>query len=404
MQLVVVTRDTPSRSRYGGMREVLARYEHAAAAGHEVCFVGFGDAGEAGGYDEVALRRRSVVSAGRRVLTEREPLQLGLRAAPAIDLDRAIAELSARRWPPSTTVVVAEQYVTLPVAAAVATALGAPLVHRTQNDEHAYAHYVAACERRPVHHLVLRAEASLVASFVRRWAGDPQLELLLHISPDSEAAWRRASRWSAGGEHVLLPPALPARSIVPNATDSPFRAVYIGALNLPQNAEEVRRFLAAAWEPFVHSGLPMAAGATLRLVGRGAKDFAATVDPSRLAGVEVVGDVDDPATAFAGCDVAINPAFGGSGVSIKTVEYLAHGLPVVTGAAGLRGLVVPPSVVTPEQSLFDGLRAAAGNRGALVARRREIVQWYRANLDPEAVLPPLWDRLALLAAEHQEVR
>ena len=59
------------------------------------------------------------------------------------------------------------------------------------------------------------------------------------------------------------------------------------------------------------------------------------------AGVRRLGFVDDLQTAFAAADVGMNPVGGGTGSSLKMIEYLAAGLPVVTTPSGARGLEIP---------------------------------------------------------------
>lgn len=402
--LVVVTRDPPGRSHFGGMREIVARYEHARDAGHQVTYVSFAGGGSSdsdGGPDEVTMPRRTPLAAVAGSARHGVPLQVGFRTPDAGGLDGTIAALRRRRWPRERTVVISEQFVTLDVGAALAEALGVALVHRTQNDEYAYARYVARCERRRAHRAVLRAEAALVRRHVARWVDDARLALVAHISPDSAAAWTAASRHGGGGDQLVLAPCVPSATVPPNLPAAPFRAVYVGTLDLPQNAAELRRFLESAWGPFV--GAATGPRPVLRIAGRGATEFARTLAPSLTASLEVVGEYDDAATVLAGCDVAVNPALGGSGVSIKTIEYLAHGLPVVSGPAGFRGIDVPAGVLAPAPSLLVGLQAAAGDRAALAGRRAALAGWYRRHLDPGAVLPPFWQRLAEVAAMHRAV-
>ena len=59
------------------------------------------------------------------------------------------------------------------------------------------------------------------------------------------------------------------------------------------------------------------------------------------AGVRRLGFVDDLQTAFAAADVGLNPVGCGTGSSIKMIEYLAAGLPVVTTPSGARGFETP---------------------------------------------------------------
>jgi glycosyltransferase involved in cell wall biosynthesis len=50
------------------------------------------------------------------------------------------------------------------------------------------------------------------------------------------------------------------------------------------------------------------------------------------------GEVPDGDAFLAGLDIAVNPVFFGGGLKIKTVEYLAHGLPSVLTAEALFGI------------------------------------------------------------------
>jgi glycosyltransferase involved in cell wall biosynthesis len=50
------------------------------------------------------------------------------------------------------------------------------------------------------------------------------------------------------------------------------------------------------------------------------------------------GEVADQHAFLGSLDIAVNPVFFGGGLKIKTVEYLAHGLPCVLTAEALFGI------------------------------------------------------------------
>jgi glycosyltransferase involved in cell wall biosynthesis len=77
-------------------------------------------------------------------------------------------------------------------------------------------------------------------------------------------------------------------------------------------------------------------GTTMLLGGRAA-DSGPRLEAN---GVRVLplGYTDDLRDAFAAADAGLNPVRGGSGSSVKMIEYLAAGLPVVTTPSGARGL------------------------------------------------------------------
>lgn len=52
----------------------------------------------------------------------------------------------------------------------------------------------------------------------------------------------------------------------------------------------------------------------------------------------MVGRVDQPGDFFSQCDIIINPERGGTGIKIKTLEALAHNMPVLTTKGGSVGI------------------------------------------------------------------
>jgi glycosyltransferase involved in cell wall biosynthesis len=81
--------------------------------------------------------------------------------------------------------------------------------------------------------------------------------------------------------------------------------------------------------------------ARLLIVGKGGGPPARSAD--RRA--RFFGFVEDLRPYFAAADIAVNPVEQGSGSSVKLLEYLAAGLPVVSTAIGIRGLREAPAGV-----------------------------------------------------------
>jgi hypothetical protein len=122
----------------------------------------------------------------------------------------------------------------------------------------------------------------------------------------------------------------------------------------PMNNKGLRDFLRYAW-PLVRSELPSA-----RLVVVGDVERSAFVVPD---GVEIRGRVDNLARAYQEARVVINPAVGGTGLKIKTVEALAHLRPVVAFPAGVEGL---GSVAMPLLRVATSWLEFAGHVSALL--------------------------------------
>ena len=69
-------------------------------------------------------------------------------------------------------------------------------------------------------------------------------------------------------------------------------------------------------------------------------DFLNERDKS-MSNIRCLGRVEDLRDFFQQCDIVINPDRGGTGMKLKTVEAIAHGMPVVCTTAGAAGLDSP---------------------------------------------------------------
>lgn len=175
--------------------------------------------------------------------------------------------------------------------------------------------------------------------------------------PDAEVfrAWVGAARV------IVAPHAQPLRP-------APFRErlqrlLFVASAYLP-NQQGLHLFLHQAW--------PRLAGLGLQL------DVVGQVGPAmRLRsglGVQVLGPVDDLDTAYDAADLCINPVISGSGLKIKSVEALAHGLALVASPHAVRGISATGEeafvVADGPAGFADAIHALAGD----AARRRRIAQ------------------------------
>lgn len=128
------------------------------------------------------------------------------------------------------------------------------------------------------------------------------------------------------GRVILAPHALPALPRARGSTDGVVRIGFLGG-DSPMNRDGLRWLLDQAWPAIA----PL--GAELHVAG----GVCASLPPGRR-GVVARGEVADHHGFLAGLDIAVNPVFFGGGLKIKTVEYLAHGLPCVLTAEALTGI------------------------------------------------------------------
>jgi sugar transferase (PEP-CTERM/EpsH1 system associated) len=166
--------------------------------------------------------------------------------------------------------------------------------------------------------------------------------------------------------------------------------VFVGALDYRPNVDGVVWFCRDVW-PRVRQRHPQA---RLRLVGR--RPTPAVVRLGELAGVEVVGQVEDVRPHVAAAQVSVAPLRLGRGLQNKVLEALAMGKPVVSSPQALAGL--PARVDAPARCAatvaewvghLDELFADAGLRRRLGEEGRRYAERHH---DWERCLAP-FDRL-----------
>lgn len=158
------------------------------------------------------------------------------------------------------------------------------------------------------------------------------------------------------GSRLGLPVAVrPPLVEVPGHAVDPGRAgavlLFFGDYRHHPNAETAR-VLARQVLPRVRAGLP---AAELWLAGPRAEPCIA--DLQGEANVRLLGYRRDLAAVLAQARCLVAPMFSGSGVRMKSLVAMAHGLPLVTNALGLQGLEPPAAAVATGEST-DELAAA----------------------------------------------
>ena len=113
------------------------------------------------------------------------------------------------------------------------------------------------------------------------------------------------------------------------------RILFFGRLDYFPNADAVER-LRTGIVPRVREQLP---NTTVRIVGAGR---IAESWKTEMAGVEIVGAVDDVRTELATADICVVPLRVGSGTRLKVLEALGAGVPIVATALAVEGLGLTP--------------------------------------------------------------
>jgi len=127
----------------------------------------------------------------------------------------------------------------------------------------------------------------------------------------------------------------------------------------------------------VHPLLPQSV--TLTVVGRVARYV------PDLPGVTRQEQVADPGTIYAKCRLSINPLRKGTGMKVKVVESLAHGVPVVSTTRGLCGfapeLVTRFAVADDPRGFAEAVIRLLADKAGYEARCREARRLFEENFE-----------------------
>jgi glycosyltransferase involved in cell wall biosynthesis len=150
-----------------------------------------------------------------------------------------------------------------------------------------------------------------------------EADLLIHLNAREDADFRSMLPEKS---HVLLYPAVPEAPTGPGGPD-----MVLVASNNSANVESV------IW--FLREVAPLAQGVTVKIAGNVDAGVRAR-EPSLFERHKdwFLGRVDDPGEVYAAARLALLPTISGHGLSIKTVEAMASGLPLIATTLALRGM------------------------------------------------------------------
>jgi glycosyltransferase involved in cell wall biosynthesis len=175
------------------------------------------------------------------------------------------------------------------------------------------------------------------------------------LGPDAGKPLRRLD--------LVLPPATQ-----PAGLDDPV-ALFVGDRTWKPNREALEQVL-RQW-PQIHSRVPSARLLVAGRPGRGERS-------GQLAGVEVLGFVDDLDAVWQQAGVLIAPVTIGGGVRVKVLDAARHGVPVVATPAAVGSIsdYLPVRGSATGEELVDDAASLLADRGE---RRRRGAELYEAN-------------------------
>lgn len=172
--------------------------------------------------------------------------------------------------------------------------------------------------------------------------------------------------------------------------------LFLGSFGYAPNVDAVTWLVRDIW-PLIRAG--SSRSPRLLIVGRDAGRVAALAEQQD---VEVLGEVDDVADAYAAATVFVAPLRAGAGTRLKLLEAAAHRVPMVTTSLGLRGLRFLPGqeiLLADDAEGFAGaVLEAVANAPASAARADAALAVVRAGYDRTPAVERLACRLHDLAA------
>lgn len=177
---------------------------------------------------------------------------------------------------------------------------------------------------------LLQVERRLIAR--RERASVHHFERSLLVSSTETA--RLASETGSTTIRTLPPIVDPSRNA--RSYELPPKFVLLGLLSLPHNHDAVMTFLRVCM-PEVHRQLPHC---EILIVGRGASAEVHDAAAPYEGQVMIAGYVPDLARLLSTSCALLAPLRFGSGVKIKILEALAHGVPVLSTPVGAEGIAV----------------------------------------------------------------
>jgi glycosyltransferase involved in cell wall biosynthesis len=130
-----------------------------------------------------------------------------------------------------------------------------------------------------------------------------------------------------------------ADAVVPSGVDVPLRpatpsrdraVAWLGLHAYEPNVEGLERFVEQGWDVLGRDGW--------RLLVAGSNPPERVRALERFPGVELVGFVDDLDDLYARCCAAVVPLWSGAGVKLKTLTFMAAGVPTAATPVALEGI------------------------------------------------------------------
>ena len=207
----------------------------------------------------------------------------------------------------------------------------AKIIFRPHNIEHIIWSRLAGNERNPLKRFYFRSLARQISNYERSVAN--RSGHLLPISDSDAAVFRE---WNPQAQMMVLPYGVVIKKDPSPPPAGPPVLLFLGALDWRPNVLGLEWFLREVW-PSLTRRLPQL---VFHIAGRNPGTALQKMIRESPSSGKIIfhGEVEHTDDLFLRSNLFIVPLFAGSGIRIKILEAIAHGLAVIsttTGAAGL---------------------------------------------------------------------
>jgi polysaccharide biosynthesis protein PslH len=178
-------------------------------------------------------------------------------------------------------------------------------------------------------------------------------DLLIHLNDEEAAEWRNLLPEC---RHALVYPAIKPMPTGPGGGDIVRDIIIVASANHPN-------YLSLAW--FLREVRPLVPDLPLRIIGN-IDEMIRAREPALFAAHASLfrGRIDDLEDAYAKAAMVLLPTVSGHGISIKTIEALSSGVPLIATREAFRGIAIDPATLANVTLAADAEDFAAALRNA----------------------------------------
>ena len=206
----------------------------------------------------------------------------------------------------------------------------AKIVLRAHNVEHVIWKRLAVGERRWGRRWAMRGLSHQLGYYERQAIN--RVDLVTSVSPIDQV---QLQSWAVGVTVKYQPIGINLDLYKVRTAEKSGKIIigFIGSLDWRPNIEGIEWFLGMSWPTLLNKHQAV----EFRIAGRNISEEQLRTY-AKIAGVRVLGEVEDSHDFINQCDILITPLFSGSGMRVKIIEAMALCKPVVTTGMGLEGI------------------------------------------------------------------